>query len=84
MVFWRLRWFYLSCLAAFTAGHMINYSVVMYAQEAIGIDWLAGVGFGLCFGPPLLLGWYAGVLCDRRAPGGIMHAAHVAFVLADC
>ena len=55
MVFWRHRWFYLSCLAAFTAGHMINYGVVMYAQEAIRLDWLSGVGFGLCFGPPLLL-----------------------------
>jgi MFS family permease len=80
MVFWRLKGFFLSCLAALTAGHMINYSVVMYAQEVIRIDWLAGVGFGLCFGPPLVLGWYAGVLCDRLAPGRLMHGAHVAFV----
>ena len=31
-MFKRLGWFYLSCLAAFTAGHMINYGVIIYAQ----------------------------------------------------
>lgn len=74
--------FYLSCLAAFTAGHMVNYAVIIYAQEVIGSDLLAGIGFGLCFGPPLLLGWLAGVLCDRLAPGRVIHAAQALFVLA--
>ncbi|HJV84639.1 MAG TPA: MFS transporter [Noviherbaspirillum sp.] len=74
--------FFVSCLLAFTGGHIINYSVIMYAQEVLRSDVLAGVGFGLCFGPPLLLGWYAGVLCDRLAPTRIIHAAQAVFVLA--
>ena len=82
MILLRHRWFYLSCLAAFTAGHMTNYSVVIYAQEVIRSDLLSGIGFGLCFGPPLVLGWYAGVLCDRLAPGRLIHAAQALFVLA--
>ncbi|MEO8839876.1 MAG: hypothetical protein ABI351_14330, partial [Herbaspirillum sp.] len=65
----RRHWaFYLSCLLAFTGGHMVNYSVIIYAQEVLQSDLLSGVGFSLCFGPPLILGWYAGVLCDRHAP----------------
>ncbi|MBE7419605.1 MAG: MFS transporter [Ideonella sp.] len=78
----RLGWFYLSCLAAFTAGHMVNYGVIIYAQEVIRADLLSGVAFGLCFGPPLLLGWSAGALCDRLAPGRLIHAAQGCFVLA--
>ena len=42
--------FFLSCLLAFTAGHMFNYTVILYLQEAVGSDWLSGVGFGLAFG----------------------------------
>ncbi|WP_136420363.1 MFS transporter [Herbaspirillum sp. ST 5-3] len=79
----RSHWeFFLSCLLAFTAGHIINYSVIIYSQEVLRSDLLAGVGFGLCFGPPLLLGWYAGVLCDRHAPDRIIHIAQGLFVLA--
>lgn len=79
----RRHWpFFLSCLLAFTGGHIVNYSVIIYAQEVLRSDLLAGIGFGLCFGPPLLLGWYAGVLCDRYAPVRIIHAAQVLFVLA--
>ncbi|HJV60294.1 MAG TPA: MFS transporter [Albitalea sp.] len=84
MIFLRHRCFYLSCLAAFTAGHMINYSVIIYAQEVIGSDLLSGIGFGLCFGPPIVLGWYAGVLCDRLAPGRLIQAAQALFMLAAC
>ncbi|MDO9196498.1 MFS transporter [Rhodoferax sp.] len=72
---YHLRLFFLSCLLSFTGGHMVNYSVIIYAQEVLGSDVLSGVGFALCFGPPLVLGWYAGVLCDRMAPGRIIHAA---------
>ena len=82
MVLLRHRWFYLSCLAAFTAGHMVNYSVIIYAQEVIGSDLLSGIGFGLAFGPPIVLGWYAGVLCDRLAPGRLIQAAQGVFMLA--
>ena len=82
MILWRHGRFYLSCLAAFTAGHMVNYSVIIYAQDVIGSDLLSGIGFGLCFGPPIVLGWYAGVLCDRLAPGRLIHAAQALFVLA--
>ncbi|MBN8511061.1 MAG: MFS transporter, partial [Burkholderiales bacterium] len=56
--------------------------VIIYAQEVIGSDLLSGIGFGLCFGPPLLLGWYAGVLCDRLAPGRLIQAAQAVFMLA--
>ena len=82
MLLLRHRWFYLSCLAAFTAGHMVNYSVIIYAQEVIGSDLLSGIGFGLCFGPPIVLGWYAGVLCDRLAPGRLIMAAQAVFIAA--
>lgn len=78
----RHRWFYLSCLAAFTAGHMVNYAVIIYAQEVIGSDLLSGIGFGLCFGPPIVLGWYAGVLCDRLAPGRLIVGAQGLFIVA--
>jgi MFS family permease len=82
MILLRYGSFYLSCLAAFTAGHMVNYGVIIYAQDVIGSDLLSGIGFGLCFGPPIVLGWYAGVLCDRLAPGRLIHAAQALFVLA--
>lgn len=82
MILLRHRWFYLSCLAAFTAGHMVNYAVIIYAQEVIGSDLLSGIGFGLCFGPPIVLGWYAGVLCDRLAPGRLIVAAQGLFIVA--
>lgn len=75
-------WFLASCLCAFTAGHMVNYSVILYAQDTLGSPWLSGLGLGLCFGPPLLLGWFAGVLCDRLAPGRVIHAAQGVFGLA--
>lgn len=74
--------FFLSCLLAFTGGHVVNYSVIIYAQEVLRSDLLAGLGFGLCFGPPLVLGWYAGVLCDRISGLHIIHAAQAMFVVA--
>ncbi len=82
MIFRRYPAFYLSCLLAFTAGHMINYSVIIYAQEVLGSDLLSGIGFGLCFGPPIVLGWYAGVLCDRLAPVRLINYAQAVFVVA--
>jgi MFS family permease len=69
-------------LCAFTGGHVINYSVIIYSQETLKSDLLSGIGFGLCFGPPLVLGWFAGVLCDRLAPSKIIHSAQAVFILA--
>ena len=74
--------FYLSCFLAFVCGHMVNYAVIIYAQDVLGSDLLSGIGFGLCFGPPLILGWYAGVLCDRLAPGRIIVFSQLVFVVA--
>ena len=73
--------FYLSCLLAFTGGHMVNYAVILYLQEKVGSDWLSGVGFGLSFGSSIVFGWFAGVLCDRIAPTRVIHAAQGLFVL---
>jgi hypothetical protein len=76
-----MRRFYLSCLLAFTGGHMVNYTVILYLQEKVGSDWLSGVGFGLSFGSSIVFGWFAGVLCDRIAPARVIHAAQALFVL---
>lgn len=76
-----MRRFYLSCLLAFTGGHMVNYTVILYLQEKVGSDWLSGVGFGLSFGSSIVFGWFAGVLCDRIAPARVIHAAQLLFVL---
>ena len=73
--------FYLSCLLAFTGGHMVNYTVILYLQEKVGSDWLSGVGFGLSFGSSIVFGWFAGVLCDRIAPARVIHAAQALFLL---
>jgi hypothetical protein len=48
--------FLLSCLLAFTAGHMFNYTVILYLQEAVGSDLLSGLGFGLAFGSSIVFG----------------------------
>jgi hypothetical protein len=60
--------YYLSSLLAFTGGHMINYTVIMYLQDKLGSDLLSGIGFGLSFGSSIVFGWFAGVLCDRVSP----------------
>lgn len=76
----RLGAFLLSCLLAFTAGHMFNYTVILYLQEVVGSDWLSGLGFGLAFGSSLVFGWFSGVLCDRVPPHRIIHAAQALFL----
>lgn len=73
--------FLLSCLLAFTAGHMFNYTVILYLQEAVGSDLLAGLGFGLAFGSSIVFGWFAGVLCDRVAPVRVIHGAQALFLV---
>lgn len=78
----ELTRFFLSCLAGFLAGHLTNYSVILFAQDVWQRDALAGAGFGLCFGVPLLLGWPAGAWCDQYSPQRIAQIAHGAFFLA--
>ncbi|MCX7146622.1 MAG: MFS transporter [Sulfuritalea sp.] len=73
--------FYLSCLLAFTGGHLVNYSVILYLQEKVGSDLLSGIGFGLSFGTSIVFGWFAGVLCDRISPTRVIHAAQGLFLL---
>ena len=73
--------FLLSCLLAFTAGHMFNYTVILYLQEVVGSDLLSGLGFGLAFGSSIVFGWFGGVLCDRVAPARVIHGAQALFLL---
>lgn len=74
--------FYLSCLLAFSSGHMFNYGVILYLQEELAAPALAGLGFALCFGPPLVFGWFAGAWCDRVSPLRLIHAAQALFIAA--
>ena len=74
--------FFISSFLAFIAGHTVNYSAIMYAQDEFGSDLLAGIGFGLCFGPPLVLGWIAGVFCDRYPPGRLVFLSQGLFAVA--
>ena len=76
----RLGAFFVSCLLAFTAGHMFNYTVILYLQEAVGSDLLSGIGFGLAFGSSIVFGWFAGVVCDRVPPHRVIHAAQALFL----
>lgn len=76
----RLGFFFLSCLLAFTAGHMFNYTVILYLQEAVGSDLLSGIGFGLAFGSSIVFGWFAGVVCDRVPPHRVIHGAQALFL----
>ncbi|MBK6594954.1 MAG: MFS transporter [Burkholderiales bacterium] len=76
----RLGPFFVSCLLAFTAGHMFNYTVILYLQEAVGSDLLSGIGFGLAFGSSIVFGWFAGVVCDRMPPHRVIHAAQALFL----
>ncbi|MES2936255.1 MAG: MFS transporter [Pseudomonadota bacterium] len=73
--------FLLSCLLAFTGGHMFNYTVILYLQETVGSELLSGLGFGLAFGSSIVFGWFAGALCDRVAPGRVIHGAQALFLV---
>lgn len=79
---WDLIRFFVACLAGFLAGHLTNYTVILYAQDVWERDALAGAGFALCFGVPLLLGWPAGAWCDQHSPQRIAQIAHGAFLAA--
>ncbi|MCJ8169873.1 MFS transporter [Atopomonas sediminilitoris] len=77
---WDLQRFFIACLAGFLAGHLTNYAVILYAQDVWHSDALAGLGFALCFGVPLLLGWPAGAWCDQHSPQRVAQCAHAAFI----
>ena len=77
----RLGPFFVSCLLAFTAGHMFNYTVILYLQEVVGSDLLSGIGFGLAFGSSIVFGWFAGVVCDRMPPHRVIHGAQALFLV---
>jgi len=74
--------YFLSCFLAFIGGHIINYTAIMYAQDVFGSDLLAGLGFGLCFGPPIVLGWIAGVYSDRVPPSYLVVGSQLIFAVA--
>ncbi len=74
--------FFISSLFAFIGGHVMNYSVILYSQDVLGSPALAGSAFFLCFFPPLLLGLYAGVLCDRHSTQWIIGGAQSVFMLS--
>jgi MFS family permease len=63
---------------------MVNYTVILYLQERVGSDLLAGVGFGLSFGSSVIFGWFAGVLADRLQPSRLIHLAHALFMVCLC
>ncbi|EMJ89030.1 MFS transporter [Leptospira meyeri] len=74
--------FLMASFLGFLAGHLTNYSVILYAQDVWNADALAGIGFGLCFGVPLVLGWFAGAWCDSYSPQKLAQAAHLSFLIA--
>lgn len=76
--------FFVSSFFAFIGGHVMNYSVILYSQDVLGSTALAGLAFFLCFFPPLLLGLYAGVMCDRHSTKTLIGFAQGVFMLAAC
>lgn len=77
----KLILFYLSCFMAFVAGHMVNYSAILYSLEQFDSSLLAGLAYGLCFGPPIIFGWIAGAYIDRYSAKRVLLIAQNFFVL---
>lgn len=78
----HLPLYLISCLMAFIGGHMLNYSIIFIALERFDSHALAGIGYGLCFGPPLIFGWFAGVFCDRYPPRRVILIFQNSYLLA--
>ncbi|MCE9499130.1 MAG: MFS transporter, partial [Leptospira sp.] len=74
--------FLIASYTGFLGGHLTNYSVILYAQDVWNSDLYAGVGFGLCFGVPLILGWFGGAWCDSHSPQKIAQLAHCSFLIS--
>ncbi len=66
---------------AFVAGHMVNYSAIMYSLEMFDSPLLAGLAYGLCFGPPVLFGWLAGAYIDRYSAKKVLLIAQNFFIV---
>ncbi len=77
----KLFLFYLSCFFGFVAGHMVNYSAIMYSLQEYGSSTLAGTAYGLCFGPPIIFGWLAGAYIDRYSAKKVLLISQNAFIL---
>jgi MFS family permease len=77
----KLIIFYISCFVAFVAGHMVNYSAIMYSLEVFDSSLLAGIAYALCFGPPLIFGWLGGAYVDRYSPKRVLLISQNFFIL---
>lgn len=73
--------FYVSCFLAFVAGHMVNYTAILYSLAQFDSSMLAGLAYGFCFGPPIIFGWVAGAYIDRYSPKRVLLIAQNFFVL---
>lgn len=78
----KLTLFLLSCLMAFLAGHMVNYSIIFLSLEWFDSHSIAGIGYALCFAPPVILGWFAGVYCDRYSPRNVILVAQNSYFIS--
>lgn len=72
--------FYLSCFLAFVAGHMVNYTAILYSLAEFNSSLLAGLAYGFCFGPPIIFGWIAGAYIDRYSPKRVLLVAQNFFI----
>ncbi|EAT13565.1 MFS transporter [Bermanella marisrubri] len=72
--------FYVSCFLAFVAGHILNYSAIFYSLELFESSLIAGVAYGLCFGPPIVFGWVAGAYIDRYSAKRVLLLAQNFFI----
>ena len=77
----KLFIFYISCFFAFVAGHMVNYSAILYGLEKFDSSLLAGLSYGFCFGPPIFFGWIAGAFIDRYSPKRVLLIAQNFFIV---
>ncbi|MBE7410862.1 MAG: MFS transporter [Leptospiraceae bacterium] len=74
--------FLFASFTGFLGGHLTNYSVILFSQDVWNSDAFAGIGFGLCFGTPLILGWFGGAWCDSHSPQKIAQIAHSFFLIS--
>lgn len=77
----KLIIFYISCFLAFVAGHMVNYTAILYSLAEFDSSLLAGSAYALCFGPPVILGWIAGAYIDRYSAKRVLLLAQNFFIL---
>lgn len=77
----KLIVFYFSCFLAFVAGHMVNYTAILYSLAQFDSSLLAGLAYGFCFGPPIVFGWVAGAYIDRYSPKRVLLIAQNFFII---